>query len=88
MPCQLRLTLSLAGDKFSRVRTNHPVALELARQGLRHDWFARQLGISKWMLSHYLAGRRVAPDRFYRDASLVLKVPEATLRPGQDPVAA
>jgi transcriptional regulator with XRE-family HTH domain len=53
----------------------------MARQGLRHDWFAQQLGISKWMLSHYLAGRRTPPARFYREAGLVLKVPESTLRP-------
>ena len=56
------------------------MADELARQGIRHDWFARQLGISKWMLSHYLAGRRTVPDRFYRDSALLLRVPETVLR--------
>lgn len=59
----------------------HPVAALLREQGLRHDWFAEQVGVSKWMLSHYLAGRRAIPDSFYRDASLVLRVPESLLRP-------
>jgi predicted transcriptional regulator len=67
------------------VKNNHPLAAELARQGLRHDWFARQLGISVWMLSHYMAGRKPAPDRFYRESSLLLKVPESTLRPLPEP---
>lgn len=70
------------------MKDKHPIAVELERQGLRHDWFARQLGLSKWMLSHYLAGRRPAPDKFYREAALVLKVPESSLRPNHEPVAA
>jgi hypothetical protein len=70
------------------VRNRHPLAAELARQGIRHDWFARQLGVSIWMLSHYLAGRRAVPDRFYREAALLLRVPTETLKPVDEPAEA
>ena len=66
------------------VRSKHPLADVLARKGLRHDWFAAQLGVSKWMLSHILAGRRAAPARFYREAALLLQVDEHDLRPPWD----
>jgi predicted transcriptional regulator len=69
------------------VRNTHPIAVALAGRGLRHDAFARRLGLSPWMLSHYLSGRRKPPDRFYRDAALVLDVPEASLRPRDEAAA-
>lgn len=72
---------------FSRVREKHPIALELERQGLRQDGFARRLGLSPSLLSHYLAGRKRPPARFYRDAALVLNVPESELRPRDEAAA-
>ena len=67
------------------MRNRHPIAEELTRQGLRHDWFAHQLGLSRSLLSHYLAGRKRPHARFYREAALVLKVPEDLLRPDDKP---
>jgi predicted transcriptional regulator len=63
------------------VKSTHPLTAELARQGIKHAWFARQLGVSTWMLSHYLAGRRAVPDRFYRECALLLRVPVDTVKP-------
>jgi hypothetical protein len=38
------------------------------------------------MLSHYLAGRRAVPDRFYRECALLLRVPVDTVKPQPEPV--
>lgn len=67
---------------------DHPVTDALVRSGRRKDWLARQLGISPAMLAHYLSGRKRMPPNFYREAALVLGVPESELRPAPAEAAA
>lgn len=56
------------------------MARALAAEGRRHDWLARQLGIDKTLLSHYLGGRRKPPETFYARTAELLDVPEAQLK--------
>lgn len=56
----------------------------LDSQGIRRNWLADQLGISKQLWSHIEHGRRRANPEIRAKLSLLLRMPESVLFAGYD----
>ena len=59
----------------------HPVRIVLDKRGIRHRWFAAEVGVRRETLSRVLSGRRKPPPGFYAAAERVLCIPRELLIP-------
>lgn len=71
-----------------RIEQQSPLARELERQGRRLDWFAEQMGQSRWAIWRAITGRTTPRPGFYERAAAVLGVPVEQIRPREHEGAA
>lgn len=66
---------------------NDQLIAALNQQGRRIDWFAQQMGVSRWAFWRFETGRSAPPNDWYERAAEILGVNVDDVRP-QEQVAA